>query len=101
MDDQCPNCAKYKHVPRSEEEQKSLKNRLSRIQGQLNGVSKMVEDNRYCGDILIQIAAIEKSLQEVGYMILKTHMDTCVREDMKNDKPGIVDETLGLIRKLK
>ena len=101
MKDECPNCMKHKSIPRSEEEEKALKNRISRIQGQLNGISKMLDDNRYCGDILIQIAAVERSLQEVGYMILKTHMDTCVREDMKNDRPGIVDETLELIRKLK
>lgn len=99
--EECPNCQRYKHTPRSIEETKALKNRLSRIQGQISGVSKMVDDNRYCGDILIQIAAIERSLQEVGYMILRTHMDTCVREDMKNDKQGTVDETIELIRKLK
>lgn len=101
MEEKCPNCAKQKHTPRSKEEEKALKDRLSRIQGQVNGVSKMIEDNRYCGDILIQIASIERSLQEVGYIILKTHMDTCVREDIKNDKEGIVDETIDLIRKLK
>lgn len=99
--EECPNCARKKHVPRSEEEEKALKNRIARIQGQLNGISKMIEDNRYCGDVLIQIAAVERSLQEVGYLILKTHMDTCVREDIKNDKPGIIDETVELIRKLK
>lgn len=99
--EECPNCARKKHVPRSEEEEKALKNRIARIQGQLNGISKMIEENRYCGDVLIQIAAVERSLQEVGYLILKTHMDTCVREDIKNDKPGIIDETVELIRKLK
>lgn len=101
MEEKCPNCAKQKHTPRNKEEEKALKDRLSRIQGQVNGVSKMIEDNRYCGDILIQIASIERSLQEVGYIILKTHMDTCVREDIKNDKDGIIDETIELIRKLK
>lgn len=99
--EKCPNCSRKKHVPRSEEEEKALKNRIARIQGQLNGISKMIEENRYCGDVLIQIAAVERSLQEVGYLILKTHMDTCVREDIKNDKPGIIDETVELIRKLK
>lgn len=67
----------------------------------MNGISKMIDENRYCGDILIQIASIERSLQEVGYIILKTHMDTCVRDDIKNDKPEVIDETIDLIRKLK
>ncbi len=101
MGETCPNCVKHKHTPRSEEEAKNLKNRLNKIQGQVNGISKMIDDNRYCGDILIQIASIERSLQEVGYIILKTHMDTCVRDDIKNDKPEVIDETIDLIRKLK
>lgn len=101
MEEKCPNCVKHKHTPRDEKEEKALKYRLARIQGQIGGISKMIEDNRYCGDILIQLSSVERSLQEVGYIILKTHMETCVKEDIKNDKPEIIDETLDLIRKLK
>lgn len=97
----CPHCERHKHSPRSEEEIKSLKSRLNRLVGQLNGISKMLDENRYCGDILIQIAACERALQEVGYLILEKHMETCVSEDIKDGKDGVIPETMDLIRKLK
>ena len=90
-----------KAKPRSEKELKQLKNRLSRINGQLNGISKMLDENRYCGDILIQVAAVESALQAFGYQVLKTHMETCVTEEIQNGNLKVVDETVELIRKLK
>ena len=97
----CPACERHKHIPRSEEELKGLKNRISRIVGQLNGISKMLDDNRYCGDVLTQIAAVESALQQVGYIVLETHMKTCLVDDIKNDKNNSIDETLELMKKLK
>ena len=54
-------CIKHKHHPRNEEELKTLKNRLHRMTGQLSGIENMLDENRYCGDILIQVAAVEKA----------------------------------------
>ena len=87
--------------PRSEKELKQLKNRLSRMTGQLNGISKMLDENRYCGDILTQVAAVESALQAFGYMVLKTHMETCVAEEIQNGNLAVMDETVELIKKLK
>ena len=78
-----------------------LKNRLNRMAGQIAGISKMLDENRYCGDILIQIAAVEKALQSFGYIILKNHMESCVVEQIEAGNTGIVDETLELMKKLK
>ncbi len=86
---------------RDNEELKSLQNRLKRLIGQLNGVSKMLDENRYCGDILIQVAAIESALQEVGYSILKTHMKTCVKDEILEGKENAMDEAFTLIKHLK
>ena len=61
----------------------------------------MVEDNRYCGDILTQIAAVESALQSLGYIILKDHMETCVAEEIKNGNMQIIDEAVELVKKLK
>lgn len=61
----------------------------------------MLDENRYCGDILIQIAAIESALQEVGYSILKTHMKTCVKEEILEGKENAMDEAFTLIKRLK
>ncbi len=94
-------CCRYKDTPRSEQTMKQLRNRINRITGQLNGIQKMLDDNRYCGDILIQIAAAESALQSVGYMILEEHIQTCVAEQIKNGNTSIIDETVKLIKKIK
>ena len=93
-------CPHYKKKPRSEELQENLKKRLRRIAGQVNGVEKMLDENRYCGDILIQVAAIEKALKEVGYMILEDHMVSCVYDDMKNNDNSSLKEALEICKKL-
>ncbi len=102
MDNRTGQCAcRYKHTPRTEETKRQLENRLSRMIGQLNGIKNMVDDNRYCGDILTQIAAVESALQSLGYIILKDHMETCVAEEIKNGNMQIIDEAVELVKKLK
>ena len=96
----CPDCH-YRHTPRSEDELRRLKNRLNRMVGQLNGISRVLDENRYCGDILIQISAVEKALQGFGYMVLKSHMESCVAEEVRQGNPDIMAETLELMKKLK
>lgn len=90
-----------RQTPRSEKERKQLQNRLSRMSGQLNGISRMLEENRYCGDILTQVAAVESALQAFGYAILKEHMETCVVEEIRKGNTAIVDEAVELVKKLK
>lgn len=94
-------CCQYKHTPRGDKELKLLKNRISRIIGQLNGIGKMLDDNRYCGDILTQIAAAESALKSVGYIVLEEHMKTCVVEQVQNGNTEIMDEAMELMKKLK
>ena len=95
------DCCHHKATPRSAQELRNLKNRLNRMAGQLNGIGRMLDDNRYCGDILTQVAAVESALQSFGYMILKEHMETCVVEEIQKGNTEIVDEAVELIRKLK
>ena len=76
-------CCRYKNTPRSQQTVHMLQMRLNRMIGQLNGIKKMLDDNRYCGDILIQIAAVENALQKFGYLVLKDHMETCVAEEIR------------------
>ena len=94
-------CARYKSDNRDESLVKTITNRLSRINGQVNGIKSMVEDNRYCVDILIQLSAYEKALKSVGEMILKNHLSTCVVEKIKNGDENIIDETMEVIKNLK
>lgn len=88
-------------MPRNEKEVRNMKSRLHRMVGQLNGIEKMLDEGRYCGDILIQISAIESALQALGYMVLQDHLETCVREKVKADDKEVMKEVLTLIRKLK
>ena len=93
----CPHCKKD---PRSQELIENLQKRLNRISGQINGVSKMINENRYCGDVLIQIDAIESALKEVGYIVLKDHLYSCVSSDIKNDDFSSLEEAIEIAKKL-
>ncbi len=94
-------CSRHKNTPRDAKEQKQMQNRINRIIGQLNGIKNMIEDNRYCGDILIQIGAVESALQSLGYIILQDHMQTCVVQEVRNGNEEIMEEVLELIKRLK
>lgn len=94
-------CCHLKSTPRDEKELKQLKNRLSRIVGQLNGIGRMLDENRYCGDILTQLAAVESALQSFGYLVLQEHMETCVVEEIQKGNMAVVEEAVELVKKLK
>ena len=91
-------CHKTKH--RSEEEYKTLINRLSRIEGQVRGVRKMVETDAYCVDILTQVSAIQAALNGFNRELLSNHIRTCVMDDIKNGNDEIVDELVQTLQKL-
>ncbi len=56
------------------------KQRLARIAGQVAGIQRMVEDDRYCVDVLLQVAAVRAALDRVGKLVLTGHVETCVAE---------------------
>lgn len=101
MKEQKNCCCHQKATPRDAENLRNLKNRLSRMSGQLNGISKMLDENRYCGDILTQVAAVESALQAFGHLILQEHMETCVVEEIRKGNTAIVEEAVELMKKLK
>ena len=77
-------------------------NRLSRIEGQVRGISRMVEDDRYCVDLLTQFQAVRAALTRVESEVLKDHLDHCVMQAMTGDdmaerkaKAGELIELLG------
>lgn len=65
-------------IPRTDEEITATIKRLKRIEGQVRGVQKMVEDGRYCVDILVQISAITAAMNKVGFQLLERHTKHCV-----------------------
>ena len=67
--------------------------RLNRIEGQINGLKAMVEDNRSCEEVLIQISATNAALHKVAQMVLEDHLGHCVAEGIANgDKANAIDE---------
>ena len=92
-------CCHHKATPRSEELQCNLQKRLNRAIGQLNGVKAMIDDNRYCGDVLIQLSAVQSAVGKVSQLVLKNHMETCVVEQIRQGNDQVVEEALGLIKR--
>ena len=92
-------CCKHKETPRGESMQADLQKRLNRAIGQLNGVKAMIDDNRYCGDVLMQLSAAECAIHRVSEMILQNHLETCVVEQIQKGNVEIVDEAMQLIKK--
>lgn len=92
---------RHKDTERSLEFQEDLKKRLNRAIGQLNGVKNMIDDNRYCGDVLMQLAAAEAAVRRVSELILHDHLETCVVEQVKAGNTDVLDEVMDLIRTFK
>ncbi|NGM17111.1 metal-sensing transcriptional repressor [Eggerthellaceae bacterium zg-887] len=94
-----PCCGKQKDTPRSDELQADLTRRINRAIGQLGGVKAMIEDNRYCGDVLTQLAAVESAVHAISGIVLTNHFHTCVVEQIQAGNEEIVDEALALVKK--
>lgn len=92
-------CCSDKVKLRSDEEKKNLIHRIHRIEGQVRGIEKMIEDDRYCDDILIQLSAIDKSIKGLANVLLDAHMHTCLIENIRNGNTEIVDEIVDLFRR--
>ena len=91
-------CHKTKH--RSEKEHKDLLNRLSRIEGQVRGIKRMVDEDAYCIDILTQVSAVNAALNSFNKVLLADHIKTCVTEDIKSGNDETVDELVKVLQKL-
>ncbi len=84
---------------RDEETKSKILNRINRIKGQIEGVGRMIEDDRYCKDILVQLSAIEKSVKSLASLIFDNHMHSCVVEGVKNGDETKIDEIVDLFRR--
>lgn len=89
----------HKAAPRSQQMQDDLQKRLNRVIGQLNGVKTMIDDNRYCGDVLIQLSAAESAVHSISAILLQNHLETCVVEQIEQGNTQIIDEAMQLIKK--
>lgn len=93
------NCC-HKTKERSEEEYRHLINRLSRIEGQVRGIKRMVEEDLYCTDILMQVAAVNAALNSFNKELLASHIRTCVADDIRDGKDDTIEELVAVLQKL-
>lgn len=78
----------------SEEEKNKLRNRLRRIGGQVEAVGRMIDDEAYCVDILMQLSAATGALGKVGQIVLENHIKTCVSAAMQQGDQAERDQKL-------
>ena len=95
MDKECCN----KKTLRGPDEKKLIINRLNRISGQINGITKMVENDAYCNDLLVQLSAVKNSVKSLSSHILENHLYTCVTNDLENGNFDTIDELISLFKK--
>ncbi len=88
-----------KHKQRTEEEIRNLTSRLNRIEGQIRGIAKMIEDDRYCVDIITQVSSVQAALNSFNKKLLEAHIKSCVVDDIKSGKEDTVDELCQLLQK--
>lgn len=77
-----------------------LKTRLARIEGQIRGIGKMVEEEKYCVDILTQISAVRAALERVALGVLDDHVKGCIADSVEDGDPSAkLDELMGVIER--
>lgn len=94
----CPACAKM--TVRTDEQKKKLMNRLNRLEGQVRGVKKMIENDAYCNDILIQSAAIAAAVDAFSREVLRAHLHSCVIRDIREGRDEVADELMETLERL-
>ncbi|UBH08916.1 metal-sensing transcriptional repressor [Macrococcus armenti] len=93
--------SEHKHIatPRNDEEKDKLIKRLKRVEGQVRGIQKMIEEDRYCVDILVQMSAIESAMKQVGYAVTERHMKHCVSDAIKDGNGDTsIDELMKVLK---
>ena len=95
MENNCCN----KKTKRCPEEKKMIINRLNRINGQIKGITKMIENDAYCNDVLVQLSAVKNSIKSLSSHILENHLYTCVTRDLENGDLEPIDELISLFKR--
>lgn len=93
-------CKSDKLTMRDAEQKRALINRLSRIEGQIRGIKAMIEEDRYCIDILTQSAAASSALSAFSSVLLESHIRTCVTDGIRSGDMERVEELIQTIGRL-
>ena len=76
-----------------------MRKKVIKIEGQIRGIGKMIDNNAYCVDLLTQISAVKSALGSLSRIILENHIQTCVAEGVKQGDKSVIEELNGLIKK--
>ena len=93
-------CKCRKTRKRTAEEMKPLVHRLNRIEGQIRGIRGMLENDAYCTDILVQVAAVSAALNAFNRELLGNHIRTCVADGIRKGQDDTIDELVATLQKL-
>lgn len=96
----CCKCEKHKYRDRESSEYKKLLTRLNRIEGQIRGIRAMLEEDRYCVDIVVQASAVGAALKGFQKELLSQHIRSCVVKDVREGHDEAVDELVQTLQKL-
>lgn len=80
--------------------QKPLLDRMSRIEGQLRGIRKMIEEDTYCDDVINQIEASRSALKSVQLVLLENHIKHCVKAQLEQGEDEVIEEVLKTVKRL-
>ncbi|WP_373531059.1 metal-sensitive transcriptional regulator [Vampirovibrio sp.] len=84
----------------TDDNKEKLKNRLAKAMGHLNAVHRMVDEKKYCVDVLHQMKAVQAALDKISEEILRQHLETCVVDAVKNqDTSRVIDELIQVFRR--
>ena len=95
MENNCCN----KKTKRSEGEKRLVIGRLNRIEGQVKGIAKMIENDAYCNDVLIQLVAVKNAVQSLATHVLENHLYTCIARDLENGELDSMEEVINLFKR--
>ena len=108
----CEDCADFKGVEteacacclrkkeRTEKERAAILNRLRRVEGQVRGIEKMIENDAYCTDVITQVSAVAAALNAVNRELIYKHIRTCVAADLRQGKTETADELATVVERL-
>lgn len=99
-DESCCETTVERKSHHSEEVKKNLVTRLNRVEGQIRGIKRLIENDTYCDDVITQISATQAALNSVAKILLEGHMKNCVVERIQEGDTEVLDEFLITIQKL-
>jgi DNA-binding FrmR family transcriptional regulator len=100
MAKKCAHCEPRK-AHHTDKIKKEIVNRLNRIEGQIRGVKRMIDEDVYCDDVLSQIASAQAALDGLGMLLLEHHVKSCVVDQIAEGKTEVIDELMKTVRRMK